>query len=249
MVYERSSTPEFGTGHFVGYIMADPEAFFELPVRDQARVVGRANGCPVVGELTDPENTAPGRGPEAMLRRYSEVNFWFGYICSTVAEVNPDLKRDLTTPAPRLPGERAGKFEVDSVPLTHLGEMAPMGTLAGYALPRLFVEQLGTNRGLSRAEVGQRLSRGLEVLRESALEARTPLELLALMAEGLTTPDGGHTTPDQAFKHIFSQGWLGEHNAHSMMAECKRVMAEKAPTLWAKYQALTPAQKSTQNLA
>ena len=59
---------EFGRGNFVGAVMRD-QTFFEMPVEDQARILGWADGCPVVEELIDRSNPDPSRGPENMARR------------------------------------------------------------------------------------------------------------------------------------------------------------------------------------
>ncbi len=236
---------EFGTGS-VGPILNDP-AFCKLDVRDQARLVGWANSCPVVEELTDPNNPNPGRGPEAMLRRYAEVNLWFGFIGRAAKKLNPDLYEQLMAPVARLRGEPVGKFEEGSVPDTHAEEMSPMGTLAGYALPRMFVEQLGTGRGLDREEVQNRLIKGLKVLDETLPVARTPLELLALLAEGLTTR--ADLTPAQALKHVLSKGWLEEHGAYTMMSFCKGMLARKAPTLRAAYQQMSAKERAQLKIA
>ncbi len=237
----RKESIDFGHGSFVGAVMDDP-SFFNLPEREQARVVGWANSCPVVTELTDPANPNPGRGSEAMLNRYAQVNLWFGFIHRAAGEVKPGLEDQLMAPVARLSSEPAGKYEPESVPPSYRREMSPMSTLAGYALPRLFLEQLGTGQGLEREETNDRLMSGLAVLDEAIIEADTPLELLASLAEGLTTK--AQTTPEQAFKHIFSQGWLDEHNARTMTEQFKDVMAYKAPTLWARYQALTADDKA-----
>ncbi len=133
---------KFGHGSFVGDIMQPDSGFFDLDAGDQARVLGWADGCPVVKELIDPSNSAPGRGPEAMVNRYGEVNFWFGEIGRIVEEVNPALHQQLMTPVGRLSDEPIGKYEPESVPISNFGEIAPMGTLAGFALPRIFIEHL-----------------------------------------------------------------------------------------------------------
>lgn len=237
---------EFGSGSFVGQIMED-RAFFDMSVRDQARVVGWVASCPVVTELTDPANPNPGRGPEAMLNRYAQVNFWFGYIHRAAGEIRPDLEDQLMAPVLRQPGEPVGKYEPESVPPSHSELISPMGTLAGYALPRIFLEQLGTGQELDQEERKDRLVNGLGILDAAIRDAETPLELLASLAEGLTAV--GQTTPEQAFKHIFTQGWLDEHNARTMLEQFKDVMAYKAPTLWARYQALTDADRVRLKLA
>src|SRR5665647_1386375 len=137
---QKESLP-FGSGSFV-YALNDP-AFEALPVRDQARIVGWADGCPVVDELTDPANPNPQRGPEVMLGRYGEVNAWFSFIARSVEDVNPDLSDQLMTPVTRLISEPAGSYELESVPESYISEMSPMGTLPDDALPRLLVKQLG----------------------------------------------------------------------------------------------------------
>lgn len=232
---QKESLP-FGSGSFV-YALNDP-SFEALPVRDKARVVGWADGCPVVSELTDPANPDPQRGPEAMLGRYGEVNMWFGIITRSVQAVNPDLSDQLMTSVTRLSSEPAGSYELESVPESYLAEMSPMGTLPGYALPRLLVKQLGQG---SVSDTQARLCRGLEALDRAASEARTPAELLAIFAAGLAAKKD--LSPEAILSSAFSDGWFSEHNATSMLTEVKTAFAAKAPELWVIYKALSTAAK------
>jgi hypothetical protein len=241
----KKESLEFGTGSFVGAIAEDP-TFWELPEREQARVIGWANSCPVVDELTDPANPNPGRGPEAMRRRYAEINFWFGFINREAQRLNPSLYSQLSARITRLPDEPTGKYEPQSVPEWHTKEISPMGTLAGYALPRIFVEQLGTAKGLTREELVSRLDRGLDVVEQAIPESGTPNEFLATVAEGLIKADA---EPTAVLRHIVSDGWLKEHNAQTMLDDFKQAMQENAPGLWQFYSGLSEEEKRQLKLA
>lgn len=237
---------DFGTGSFV-HLLNDEE-FQQLPVREQALLVGWADSCPVALELTDPANETPGRGPETMLDRYGEVNFWFGQIARDVREGNPALYEQLIAPVARQQGEPAGKYEDESVPFTHYGEMSPMGTLPGYALPRIFIEQIGAPRGHDFDEQAvARLERGLKVLDEVIPQSHTPAELLARVAEGLAGT--GDVTPVQILRHVLSSGWLKEHNARTMLGEVKQELEDLAPTIWMFYSQMTEHERNALKLA
>ena len=236
---------EFGHGSFIGDVVADPE-FFNLPEREQARIIGWANSCPVVEELSDPDNPNPGRGPEAMVMRYAEVNFWFGFIARETERLNPALHRKLMQPVNRQPYELVGKHEPESVPESHAAQISPMGTLAGYALPRIFVEQLGTSRPIKREEIKSRMVRGVSILERIIPDARTPNELLALVSEELALAD---VPPIDVLKHVLSSGWLKEHNAQRMLNDFKVNMRMNAPALWHFYSNLSEVEKAQNNLA
>lgn len=231
---------EFGTGSFVGTIMRDP-SYFELPVHDRARIMGWVAGCPVVEELTDPANTEPGRGPDIMEPRYAQVNFWFGYINREIADLNPGLHEQFSKPVPRRRDEPVGKLERESIPDSYYDEMPPMATLAGYALPRLFIEQIGYGKGKSPEELDKQMARGSKVLRKAIEDAKTPNELLARAAEGMAHAD---VPVETVLNKVLSRGWLGEHNARMMLADFKQELARVAPTVWEHYQSLTPAEQA-----
>ncbi len=235
--------PEFGSGSFLRE--AHESDFFDMSVIEQARLVGWANGCPVVNELVDPENEDPGRGPENMLPRYAQVNFWFGYIQRAVEESNPGLHDQLMAPVQRLDAETVGDHEIESVPITYLTEMAPMVTLVGYALPRLFTKQLG-EAGQSKEDAVDRLELGLIVLDNAIPKASTPEQLLALVAEGLSQAD---VPSFVVLSSVLSTGWLKEHNAVSLLNKVKAALQEDAPTLWDHYSHLSEEEKLQFNIA
>lgn len=232
----------FGFGNFVG-VLNNPD-FEALPAREQARIVGWADSCPVVNELTNPANTDPGRGPEAMLERYGEVNQWFTFIGRVVDDVNPDLFDQLMTPVARFDSEPVGKYEPESVPAFHLIEMSPLGTLPGYALPRLLTKQIGDG---TVEENQTRLFRGLEALDVAASEATNPSELLAIFAREVAAKQD--LKAEAILSGSFSKGWFGEHNAVTMLDQVKEAFKVKAPGLWKVYSGLTDEQKLELKLA
>lgn len=234
---------KFGHGSFIGDISKDP-TFFDLPVDEQARIAGWVNGCPVVEELIDRNNPEPGRGPENMLNRYSEINFWFGFIQREVARLNPELHGQFMAPVPRNSGE-PGKYEEISVPTNHTTEMSPMGTLAGYAISRLFIDQLGTDKDLPTEEVQTRLNRALDVLEEAIELALFPNELLAIVSDGISKAD---VKPMDVLKRVLGQGWYEEHKADIMLGQFKYALNRCAPELWNLYESLSPEEKAKNKL-
>lgn len=109
----HKTAENFGSNSFVGETKPDPGLFEQTPA-DQARYLGWIEGCPVVEELI----TA--RGPEQMIKRYSEISFWQGHIRRELEAKNPTVYEVLTTPVKRLPGEPVGKHEEVSVPILSL---------------------------------------------------------------------------------------------------------------------------------
>ncbi len=231
---------EFGQGHFVGAIMRDP-TFMELTAENQARVLGWANSCPVVEELIEE------RGAEALASRYAEADIWFVQLTDLVKEVKPDLYAKLTSSVPRKPNEPIGKHEAQSIPDSATREIPPMGQLAGFVLPRLFIEQLGSTKGLPRTEVQDRLVRGIDIFSRAAAMADTPLELLAFTAEGILL--NGDVDPQTVLKQVFPKGWLEEHNGHSTMEHFKDTVWEHAPKLYQAYESALTEQPLQHSLA
>ncbi len=232
----------YGKGSFVGASLNGPD-FYELSTRDQALLLGWAVGCPVADELTNPLNSEPGRGPEAMVARYGEVGFWFGYITRAVHEVSPDLYAQLTTPVKRWDDEAVGEYERGSVPISYRHEIPPTETLAGYTLPRIFIKQLGKDLPVEEAQA--RLFRGLEVLNQAIPQAQTPEELLALVAEGLSQAD---VPPLVVLSSALPVGWFEEQNAGRTLATAKAAFREKASKLWSVYEELSSQGKIEQGI-
>lgn len=240
MELPRPSEETFGTGKFVGDIN-DP-AFFEMSLEDQARFLGQRAGCPVVEELITPTDEG-GRGPDKMINRYGEVNFWYGYISREIEHYNPELYEDFKKATDRVEGERAGKFETESVPDNYTETMAPINALPGFSLPRMLIEQM---QGSNMDEAQEKLTIGLGIIEDSIKVSKSPSELMARTAEGLV---GTGADMDKIIKQILGQGWLDEHNAFTMLEEGKTALKEFAPTVWEYYGKLTPEERKEKGLA
>lgn len=235
---------EFGTGSFVGdYLHQDMEILSE---RDQARALGWADGCPVALDLTDPSNPAPGRGPENMINRYGEVNFWFTQIVREVAEVNPSLADQLKQHVYRQSDEPVGLHEPESVPEEYYEQMAPMNTLAGFALPRLFTANLHA-AGDDREIMQQRMHDGLDVVTAAAQETEDPLALLAVIAGEFSNRK--FLSDEAILKSVLASGWMKEHNGRHTVTEFKKQLEERAPELYAHYTAISADERALLKLS
>jgi hypothetical protein len=234
----------FGQGSFVREALND-KAFHELPIRDQARAIGWAVGCPVVEHLTDPANTEPNRGPENMLKRYGEVGFWFGQIVRTANELNPALADQLTMSIARHDDEPVGVHEPESVPSYYAYEIPPTETLVGYTLPRLLIKQFGGNE-LPQEERLQRAVAGLDVLDDAVQTAGYPEELLAIFAENIANE--GELTEEEVLAAVLPTGWYDEHNADHMVVATLDALRLRAPNLRDVYSQLSEEEKAERNI-
>lgn len=233
---------QFGTGSFVGEIMQD-DGFFEQDARDQARFIGWADGCPVVEELTDPANPNPGRGPEAMVKRYAEVNLWFTYVTDTIAQTNPQLAEQMRRPLPRLASEPAGhRIEPESIPDSFQDRISPMGQLAGFAAPRLFSAALAA-AGEDKREKQKALAAATEAveLASSTEVSENPLEFLAAFSQNLLKSTSIDT--ETVLKTVLGKGWLDEQNSPTTITSFKMALEAKAPALWEHYTTFDQAAK------
>ncbi|HZP55450.1 MAG TPA: hypothetical protein VFB03_01630 [Candidatus Saccharimonadales bacterium] len=238
---------EFGSGSFVGDVLRRP-SFFKLSSRNRARVLGWANGCPIVEKLTDPENKAPGRGPEAMINRYGSVNYWFGLIAKQTRELNPDLYRILKKPLHRRHQDKPGIYEKKSVPPSYVDKMAPMNTVAGYSMPRLLIEQMGIgNPDLTFDERADRMMRGVDALEKAIVDSKKPGEMLARLAGNLA--EVGDLGDMQILRQTFSLGWFVEQNDPLSLYEVRMNLAKVAPDLWKTYTGLSAEEKAQNHLA
>lgn len=242
MSFQREKL-EFGNGSFVGNALNDP-TFYDLSVREQAKIVGWAISCPVAEELTDPQNPNPGRGPDVMLNRYGELAFWSGQINRIAKEFNTDLHVQLTQSVRRLQSEPVGKYEPESVSESYISEIPPTKTLVGYTLPRLMTKQLG-GKEVSPAEKQDRLVRGLDILERSMIAAQSPEELLAFSAEAMAQAD---VDPRIVLSTILNTGWYKEQNADSMVTALKAALQADAPQLWQLYGSLSEPDKLASNI-
>ncbi|HRJ06574.1 MAG TPA: hypothetical protein PK096_03215 [Candidatus Saccharibacteria bacterium] len=230
----------FGHGHFVGDISRDMEEYQLMDDRDQARLLGWIAGCPVVEELTDPNNSSDGRGAEAMVERYAEVNVWFTLITEMVWEHNRELADAFYSSVDRHDDDVVGKYEDSSIPADHFEKMAPIGTLAGYAMPRIFIEQLnGTHPEDDPKDTQDRVVAGLDAV-ERVSDSKTPLEFTARLAEELYHLQ---SNPYRLLKHLLPTGWLDEHGAEWMIKDMKQAIADYAPEMWKVYTGTTHSHK------
>ncbi|MBP9738064.1 hypothetical protein KBD20_00075 [Candidatus Saccharibacteria bacterium] len=235
---------EFGTGSFVGDYLQNNVG--DLSTHEQALALAWPAGCPVAIEVTNPNNTDPGRGPEAMLRRYAETNFWFGQILREISEVNPSLSAEMMKNLTRKAGEPVGKYEPESVPEEYTEELAPRNTLAGFALPRLFVEYLHA-AGDDRDTLQSRVATGLDFITSASRDAEDPLDLLALVASRLHTE--GELTDERIFKHVFSAGWVREHNSVSTLQDLAEKLHVRDPNMYQRYSQMSAEEKHQNQLA
>lgn len=240
----RRNYDKFGSGSFVGGYQRHDLA--NEPMLDQARALGWSDGCPVADELTDPGNTQPGRGPENMVNRYGEVNFWFGQIVREIAEVNPGLAEQMMQDVSRRDDEHVGAYEGQSVPAMYHIKMAPMNTLAGYSLPRLFAVNLKAG-GDDKGVMQDRMTESLDIIASVSRGVEDPLALLASVAGEFS--NRGLLPDETILSNILSNGWLSEHGAISTVAEFKACLKATAPELYNTYVQMSASEKSSYKLA
>jgi hypothetical protein len=144
----------------------------------------------------------------------------------------------------RLPDEPVGKYEPESVPPNYEFVIPPTETLVGYTLPRLFIRQLGDN-DLPQEERQARLMRGLDVIEDSAKNAQTPENLLALVAEGIAQSD---VDPLETLSAVLPAGWYELHNAKHLVERAKIALEAHAPQLWQLYTSLSAEDRAAHKI-
>lgn len=227
---------QFGHGDAKSAIL-EPN-FSAQPIDEQARVFGWANGCPVVEELISV------RGAEKMVPRYREVNMWFRRTRHELQKLKP--KEEWLTTAPSRMGD-VGKHEPDSVPDWHRTNIPPMGTLVGYSLPRLLVEQSATGLGVPEKEGRRRTGVALDALKEGVQKGRSVEEVMAVTAEQIRR--SGDLEPEVILQRILPAGWLVEHPEQLMVQRFKNALSKESRELWRLYESLTPKAKKALELA
>lgn len=233
---KKHTADQFGNGSFVGDFLHPESNALELEPRNLARRLGYVAGCPVVERLTDPANTKPGRGSEAMIDRYGEVSFWFSELTSILRKQNPELASKITQSVARHDGdrERMIAFDEPSIPDDYFEQMRPLGTLYGYALPRVMIEEIRGNEESAQdnTAVQDRLVAGIEAFKSVCHDATDPYELTARFSEALAQLDGN---PKAILGHALPPGWLEEHGANWMFNDMREAVKKYAPTLWQDY--------------
>lgn len=226
----------FGDGIYVRDFLSPEDDALELAPRDLARRLGYVAGCPVVERLTDPENTQPGRGSEAMIERYGEVSFWFGELVRHLKERDIELGTEMTWPVAREAAdkERMTAFDEASIPDDHFERMRPLGTLYGYALPRIMIEEMRGREDSAQDKVSiqDRMAGGIEAFEDVSDDSNDLYELTAKFGEAIAQLDGD---PQAILGHILPPGWLEEHGATWMFNDMREAVKKHAPTLWQEY--------------
>jgi hypothetical protein len=208
----------FGYGTFFLLPFASPEEY----TYENFRLSAHSAGCPVPGEIIDQ------RGLKASLARFDDLNFLFRLIIRvTRNEGKTSLAGDLDSPVRRRPGEPAGKFEVEAVPLSYLNSIAPAARVAGFSLSRM----------LEAIHQKQSTTIGLpSLIRDILPDSHTSYHLTAYMAQQALAR--GVSEVD-VFRFTFGKNLLTEQNCQTDMQELAWVMKQPATsTVWERYQRL-----------
>ena len=228
--------PQFGDSRDVGAMRLE-EWYLQLDVVGKARAEGWACGCPIVEELI------ADRGAGAMLERYSEVNTMHEALMTAVRDQNQHLHHYLAQTTTRYPEEIPQKFEPDSVPDDYAETMPVIGSLVGYALPRIAIEIMNVQDSDNPA-IGS-IEELVENLKQAIIDSNNPYEFLARVS---TKACELGVAPERIFHHVFIEGWIEEHNATSMMALAADAFRMYAPGLFEKYVRLSPEEWRDQEL-
>jgi hypothetical protein len=209
--------------------------FFDKPMDEQVKEIAWTEGCPVKDKVIKK------RGAEVARNRYGEVVFTSQIILAEAEEHNPELYQKLTERLTREEGEPVGEHEPNSVPAAHLTEIAATETPWGYALPRILVKQFGD--GKERTQ--ERMLKGFRLLEESVKQAKSPLELIAILANKCSE----NVSEDSILHEAFSKGYLGEENTFKLFKQLLQKLKVHAPRLYKHYIELSSEQKSEKGIA
>lgn len=246
---------KFGNARFLG----NNPAIQNLSPMDRVYVSARRHACPrpdatvayygvewLKSWQKDPENIGKPEpnsdevekhGIDITRRRYDECDMVTGDIIAKIRKAGPkksNLLKGLTVSISRNEDEPAGYREKGSVPRSHEKRMSPRSTQVGFALARVLIEQFGWgDDNISWGDgkrTWERYEKGLDILDMAIAQAETPAELLAIVAELVTSP-ANDAKPEKVLGHIFDTGILEEENNYKERAEIKTALAEFAPFL------------------
>lgn len=190
------------------------------------------------GNEPDPTpETIKEHGIEITRRRYDECDRVYSDIVEkTRTSGNTDLLSALTGSVQRRNGERAGYHEESRVPESHANQMSPLSRLVGYALPRVIIEQFGWGDEQRSWGDGnrtwERYEKGMIILDKAIKKAKTPIQLLCILAEEVYKNDGD---AQKILGHILAEGIENEENNHTEFEEVKQGLHKYARTLWANH--------------
>ncbi len=233
----------YGDGRLFGN---NRDSFFEQTIIEQALELGWSNACPVATSLIEPIKDG-GRSAEVMRVRYAQVNFWYGYIASTlVQQGRMDLYEELASIQPRNSGEPLGKHDPNWVPDQLHEYILGAGSPYGYAMPRVLLEFINNKSESERADY---LFDAMQDLQELIGTAPTIANLLVTFGERLAQKEIDSNGVRNLLRHILSQGKLNEDNCFATFNEIASIMREAAPVLWSTYTALTTRDKLELHIA
>lgn len=172
-------------------------------------------------------------GIQKTRRRYDECDYVTGDIISKVRASGPaksELLKGLTVSKPRNVGELVGYYETGTIPRSHKKRVSPRSSQVGFALARVLIEQFGWGDDISDQRTWERYEKGLDILDEAIAKAETPIQLLAILAELVTSPDA-QAKPNKVLGHIFETAIQEEENNYSEIAEIRLAISEFAPNL------------------
>lgn len=198
-------------------------------IKERTYAMGYMHACPIVPEVV--KYYAGGQdemvGWKKTLKRYIECNYVFSeVILKRALESNKHLAQLLTTPVPRMPGEKASdKIDRSLVSESFDKEMAPLSTLWGYALPRIFL--LG-GRDDSGIGIREKMTRMKETLDRLIPRAVDPMMLALELSEEVYKQGA---SPEDIFGHLLPSGLLEEEGSRAMYLEAITRMSVHAPEL------------------
>src|SRR5258708_2657834 len=166
-----------------------------------AFVAAHANACGVARSLIF--SSEPAAGPANMLRRYSEVNFWYRQIIGAAESSNPVLAKRLNGPMVRTGGEDIGIHEPESGPFGRRNFKYPLGQPWNYAGARILrdVSKIPGKSDVEKVQIANCL------IEDATRGTNFPVEFIIHLAREAASKGMSKTT---ILKHIFAAGRLAE---------------------------------------
>lgn len=213
------------------------ENFFEKSIDEQVDEIAWTEGCPVKDAVKKRN------GPEGAKKRYGEVIFTREVIMDEVKAHNSDLFPIMNEDIRRNPNEPVGEHEQTSVPADYLTMIPMTNTPWGYSLPRILVVQFGSGKD----RTPEKMIKGLQILEKSIKDSKSPLELIARLANNITNKNSLIT--DAVLKQAFSKGHLGEQNDFHLYQELLGEIKKHAPKLYKRYLELSLEERAEKGIA
>jgi hypothetical protein len=219
--------------HFGEYWIPGQNNFFpDLETEAKVLVLGMLDACPV------PHTMIEQFSADWIIARYTECNLVGGFILEKAKELNPLLYKQLTCIRYRRSDEKPTGFEEVAVPADYEVLLYPGSSAAGYAASRILIEQFGRKKPWQIGE--DRVKVGLQVLEESLLAARSPIDFLVLLAAGVTERSADMTA---VLSHLLAVELL-EEAIYTQIKQICVAMRDRAPRLWGYYLSLNREERN-----